>query len=221
MRKTTSTWLVLPVCLAIAVPGPAQEGPRVKEGVVAISGENPFIGLALEAGGKTLTDVSFWRVVHSPAGVGHACYVSSDLTGDGPSGDDIRAVFTDNPKLVDYLNKEIMSAFDKSYVDHPYPVRPAVFERAGDGLAEYREIIVSETAKLELVWRDFYPAVQIEIPVAPYVITTTLVPARSVDVVINGKRAAGRVFPRPEGTAQGSTGTLALAETWLKRADGR
>ncbi|HPW17864.1 MAG TPA: hypothetical protein PLP83_05730 [Candidatus Aminicenantes bacterium] len=218
MRKPVLIVSALAALLAAAVPGAAQVAPQVKEGAVAITGENPFISLALEEGGKTLTSVSFWRVVHSPAGVGHACYVLADLTGDGPSGDDIKAVFTDNPKLVEYLNKEIMSAFDRSYADDPYPVHAAVFTKAGDGLAEHRETVTAGGTKVELVWRDFLPAVLVEIPVKPYVIFTTLVPARTAEVAVNGKKAAGRVFPRPEGTAQGSTGTLALAETWLKRA---
>lgn len=193
-----------------------QDGPRIKGNTVAISGENPFISLSNEAGGKALTNVSFWRVVYSPAGVGHACFIRCDVTGNGPSDDDIRAVYTDNVKLVEYLNKEIMSAFDKSYADNPYAVRQASFRKTGDTLTEYREIVTSEALTLELVWRDFEKPLLVEIPVKPFLITTTLIPAKIAEVYVNGVKAAGRVFPRPEGTAQGSTGTLAFSETWVK-----
>jgi len=215
MRLQT-IFVTLAVFSLLNMSGFAQDGPKVMGKTVAISGENPFISLALEAGGKSLTNVSFWRVVYSPAGVGHACYIRSDRTGNGPSEDDLRAVYTDNPKLVDYLNREIMSAFDKGYLENPYPVHPATFQKQGDTLKEYREIITSGKQKIELVWRDFYPVILIEIPAKPYIITTTLIPARVAEVLIDGVKAAGRVFPRPEGTAQGSSGTLAFSETWVK-----
>lgn len=43
-----------------------------------------------------------------------------------------------------------------------------------------------------------------------------LIPAKVAEVYINGKKAVGTVFPRPEGAAQGSTGSLAFSETWVK-----
>lgn len=208
---------LLILVMMTVLSGAAQEGPTVKGGQVVISGENPFISLSLKAGGKSLTNVSFWRVVYSPAGVGHACYIRCDLTGNGPSKDDIRAVYTDNKKLVEYLNKEIMSAFDKAYMEDPYPVHSASFRKEGDMLNEYREVVTADSLKLELVWKDFHPPVMIEIPVSSYIINTTLGPARIAEVFVNGVKAAGRVFPRPEGTAQGSTGSLAFSETWVRK----
>lgn len=216
MRLEHSFIPILFFGLLIVSPSSSQDGLRIKGHTVAISGENPFIGLSHEAGGKVLTNVSFWRVIYSPVGVGHACYIRSDLTGNGPSDDDIRAVYTDNMKLMEYLNKEIMSVFDKSYADKPYPAHEATFRKKGDTLAEYREIVTSGTTKVELVWRDYCPPLLIEIPVKPFTITTTLIPAKVAEVHVNGVKAAGRVFPRPEGTAQGSTGTLAFSETWVK-----
>jgi hypothetical protein len=216
MRLQQSFITILVLGLLIMSPNFAQDGPRIKGHTVAISGENPFISLALEAGGKVLTNVSFWRVIYSPAGVGHACYIRSDVTGNGPSSDDIRAVYTDNVKLVEYLNKEIMSVFDKSYADKPYTVYEGTFQKKGDTLTEYREVVTSGKTKVELVWRDFYLPILIEIPVKPFTITTTLIPAKVAEVYVNSVKAVGCVFPRPEGTAQGSTGTLAFSETWVK-----
>lgn len=203
--------------LAPATFTAAQAGPQVKGRKVAIAGENPFISLSLEAGGKSLTSVSFWRVVYSPAGAGHACYLRSDVTGNGPTADDVRVVYTDNPALVEYLNREIMSAFDPGYRDNPYPVQDAVFGKKGSPPAEYREVVTAGSTKVELLWRDFHPPVLMEIPVKPFIIFTTLIPSKTSEVYINGIKAAGRVFPRPEGTAQGSSGSLAFCETWVQQ----
>lgn len=209
------------VCLLLSsagalCAGAAQEGPRVRSAAVAISGENPFINLSLAEGGTVTTSVSFWRVVHSPAGRGHACYVSSDVTGNGPTPDDLRVVYTDNRDLVEYLNREIMSAFDRSYAERPYRQAAATFQSEGDTRTEYREVVTSAEGAIRLVWRDFLPALLIDVPVKPFTIITTIVPARVAEVHVNGVKAAGRVFARPEGTAQGSSGSLAFSETWIK-----
>jgi hypothetical protein len=217
MRKTICWALVASVgMLTIGPWAGAQEGPRVRGTTIAITGENPFISLAREAGEKPLTSVSFWRVVHSPAGMGHACYVTSDLTGDGPSADDLRVVFTDNEELLEYLNREIMTVFDGKHLDNPYPVVKATFTRQGDTRGEYRELIAAEQHSVELVWKQFLPALQLEIPVGSLTIATTIIPAQTAEVHIDGVKAAGSAFPRPEGTAQGSSASLAWAETWFR-----
>ncbi len=194
----------------------AQEGPKVRGSKVVASGENHFIALSLEKNNKPLTDISFWRLFYTPVGRGHVCYVTSDLTGDGPSNDDLRALFTDNEALADYISTEIMATFDIGYVEQPFPKYKALFETKGDTLNEYREIIKSEQHTIELEWRDFYPAILLDVPIKPFSLTTMLIPAKAAAVSINGSKAVGKVFPRPEGTAQGSTGSLAFSETWVK-----
>ena len=202
--------------LILSAMSNAQDGPKVRGSKVYVSGENPFIALSMKAGDRPLTNVSFWRVIYTPAGRGHACFVTSDITGNGPSSDDIRAVFTDNENLVDYLTKEIMSAFDRSYIEKPFSKIRATFQTKGDTLKEYREIVKSDKHTIELVWRDFYPSLLIDIPVKPFSLTTMLIPAKVGEVYTNGTKAVGSVFPRPEGTSQGSSGSLAFSETWVK-----
>ena len=109
-----------------------------------------------------------------------------------------------------------LSTINKEYSVKPYPIQKAVFTKKGDTLNEYREIITSEKTKVELVWKDFHKTILVEIPVKPYTIITMLIPAKTAEVHINGIKSAGYVFPKPEGTAQGSTGALALSETWIK-----
>ena len=208
------------LALGLAVPAAAQTPSDVKDGTVAVIGENPGIRLVVKDGAAPATSVSFWRVVQSPAGAGHVCFVTSDIAGDGPTPDDVRVAYTDNGKLADYVALKLMTAFDKVYGENPFPVKIARFERAGDTLTAWKETIRAADATVELVWRDFHEPFVIEsragVPHNPYTILSTFVPARAADVVINGRRAAGNAAPRMRGTHQSSSAFLAFAETWLK-----
>jgi len=206
--------------LAMSVPSAAQAPSDVKDGKVVVIGENPGIRLSTQDGAPPSTSVSFWRVFQSPAGAGHVCFVTSDVKGDGPSADDIRLAFADNPKLAGYVASQLMTAFDKVYGEKPFPVRAARFERSGDTITAWTETIRADGYTIALTWRDFHEPFVIEsragVPHNPHTILSTFVPAKSATVVINGTRAAGAPTPRMRGTRQSSSAFLAFAETWLK-----
>ena len=65
-------------------PGPYEV--KAEGGKVYISGENPGIRLLDKEGGTALTAISFWRVIWSPEGPAHVCFVT---TGDGKSTGDL------------------------------------------------------------------------------------------------------------------------------------
>jgi hypothetical protein len=203
--------------LGVAGAASAQSSSDVKDGRVAVIGENPGIRLVMKEGAPPSTSVSFWRVYQSPAGMGHVCFVTSDVTGDGPTPDDVRLAFADNEQLAGYVATQLMTAFDKAYADEPFPVRRASFERSGDTATAWKESIKADGYAIDLVWRDFYDPFAIEshvgVPHNPYTILSTFIPAKSADVTINGARAAGTVTPRMRGNRQSSS---AFAETWLK-----
>ena len=213
---------VVVVLAALGVSGAAsaQAPSDVKNGRVAVIGENPGIRLVMKEGAPPSTSVSFWRVFQSPAGAGHVCFVTSDVKGDGPTPDDIRLAFADNDKLAEYVATQLMTAFDKAYGEQPFPVRRARFERSGDTATAWKESIKADDYAIDLVWRDFYEPFAIEsrvgVPHNPYTILSTFIPAKSADVIINGMRAAGTATPRLRGTRQSSSAFLAFAETWLK-----
>jgi hypothetical protein len=50
----------------------------------------------------------------------------------------------------------------------------------------------------------------------PYGIASLFIPARAADVIINGKKAAGRPFPTRRGRMENSTAFLAFSETWVR-----
>ena len=45
-----------------------------------LTGENPFIRLSEKDGDPNKTDASFWRIIFSPAGMGHVLNLKSELT---------------------------------------------------------------------------------------------------------------------------------------------
>src|SRR6516164_9656267 len=106
-----------------------QEG--VKVGKVYVTGENPGIRLLDKEGGQVLTAVSYWRIIWSPSGPGHVCYVT---TGDGKSAGDLRIAFTDNRKLYDFLTQEIMTVLDRAIPQRPFTVLQAKFDDPGQGI---------------------------------------------------------------------------------------
>ena len=216
MIRLAVTLLLIVAC----APAFAQAPSDVKDGKVAVIGENPGIRLVAKEGAAPSTSVSFWRVFQSPAGEGHVCFVTSDIAGDGPTPDDIRLAFTDNEKLADYVAMQLMTAFDKAYGEKPFPVRRARFERRGDTATAWTESLTADGYRIDLVWRDLLEPFAIEskagVPHNPYTILSTFVPAKTAEVVINGKRAAGQATPRMRGSRQSSSAFLAFAETWLK-----
>lgn len=56
---------------------------------------------------------AFWRIHYSPVGTGHVCFVTVGEQGQPGS---VRVALTDRAQLTDYLVKEVLATFDKSYV---------------------------------------------------------------------------------------------------------
>ena len=211
----TVVGLALPVFVT-AQGGGVQDG--VKVGKAYVSGENPIVRLLDKAGGTTLTRASFWRVIWSPAGPGHVCYVT---TGDGKSPSDLRFAIVDNQKLYEHLTNQILGTYNRTYQDRPYTVIPGgTFTRSGDALKEYKEVCRSDRYTVELIWRDFYEPFQLDTPSGgernPFGITSFFIPAKTAEVIINGKKASGNVYPQMRGPMQSSTAFLAFSESWIK-----
>jgi hypothetical protein len=178
---------------------------------VFLSGENPYIALREAPDGPALARASFWRIHWSPAGTGHVCFVT---VGEQGKPGALRVALHDNPKLVEYVTKEVLATFDKAYVDWPFTaVGGATFARSGDAVAEHRETCKAAGYAIDLVWRDMQPAGLVDIlpgsrPTNPFGITYLRIPAGSAAITINGKPAPGRSVP--------AGSFLAFGETWIK-----
>ena len=210
--------------LAVAQTIAVEQG--VKVGKVYVTGENPVIRLLDKEGGAALTVVSYWRLIWSPVGPGTIAYVT---TGDGKSPGDLRLAFVDNRKLYDFLTKEIMTVLDPASTTRPFTVIEAkfvdsgqgIFSPSGDSMTERKVTFKAPKYNVELVWRDFYEPFQLDTPANsggpnPFGITSLFIPAKAADVIINGKKAAGNVYPQKRGPMQSSSAFLAFSETWVK-----
>jgi len=64
------------------------------------------------------------------------------------------------------------------------------------------------------------PPFQLDTPTGsarnPFGITSLFIPAKAADLIINGKKIGGNVYPQLRGPAQSSTAFLAFSETWIK-----
>ena len=73
---------------------------------------------------------------------------------------------------------------------------------------------------IELAFRDFYEPFQLDTPVGgprnPFGVTSFFIPAKTAEVIVNGKKALGNVYPQMRGPVQSSTAFLAFSESWIK-----
>jgi hypothetical protein len=182
---------------------------------VRLTGENQYMRLHAEETGPMTTRASHWRILLSPTGPGHVLFLRSDVT------DDQIRIYADNIALARWLQQEILTSGEFS--DQSIPVIDAVFTRSGDTRAFWTEIIETLEEDISLTWFDFAEPFVISVPVGsvperPLGWSSVFVPARRVQLTLNGRVASGRPFPEPRGDRMSSTAGLALSETWLRPA---
>ncbi len=209
MTAMAAAWMLTTMAGSAQQPSPA--APPAPAPKILVAGENPAITLREKEGGPPLTSVNFWRVHWSPVGAGAVCYVT--VTGQG-SGD-LRIAVHDNPKVLDYVTKELMSSLMANFNTPPYtPVRGTIAQ-SGDMVSERKETCKSATHNVELIWRGFLEPTWVDIrPGANVMMTFTMVMASDAEVIINGKKAPGRVVRGGQGSFPPSF--LALNETWRR-----
>jgi hypothetical protein len=133
----------------------------------------------------------------------------------GQGSGDLRIAVHDNPKVLDYVTKELMSSLMANFNTPPYtPVRGTITQ-SGDTVTERRETCKADTQNVELIWRGFLEPTWVDIrPGANVLMTFTMVMAKDAEVIINGKKAPGRVVGGGPGAFPPSF--LALNETWRR-----
>ena len=182
---------------------------------VRLTGENSFIRLSAEQGGPLTTRVSHWRVLLSPGGPGHVLFLKSDVV------DDEVQVYSDNIALARWLQEEIESMLFPEFADQSIPVIEAVFSRSGDTNSFWTETVESEGDSISLTWYDFGEPYMLVAPSGTtpgraHGVYSCFVPARSVQITINGEVAQGKVFQEMRGDKVSSTACLAWSETWVR-----
>jgi hypothetical protein len=181
---------------------------------VLMTGENSFIRLSHDGGNTLATRFSHWRVLWCPAGSGHALFAQSELT-DGKA-----RIYSDNPAVARWLQRTIETFLFPAFADTALPIVGAAFARSGDARSAAVETIDSATDHIRMTWWD---------TVEPFVLTmapgtanrpigvfSTFFPARSAQIEVNGRFAAGQVWAEKRGDRESSSACLAWSETWVK-----
>ena len=200
--------------------------PTINPGKVDWSGENPGMYLKETADGPFVTLISFFRVVLSPKGWGHAAFILQDPYGDGKNPANTNLCITDNGPMADYLRDGFVAnfgAFKGVKALKSLQVVPGWdFVHAGDGSASHVEWFRSTIGQVTLTWKDLGDAYMVELPkdksaTGLHEMFSLFVDVRSVEVSINGKGVAGKPFPREfAGKQNSSTAFLAFSETWVR-----
>jgi hypothetical protein len=187
------------------------------------SGENPIILLKPSADEVESTAVGFFRVDYSPAGSGHAAFVISDLGGAGRSEDQVFACYTDRVEVAEWIRASTIGTLPE-FLNHDLsniPIKPGRFASLGDTKSSWTELVSTGEGEIRLTWSELQAPFNLCVPVGsvpsiPYEINTILYPAKQANVVIDGRVAAGNVYPDQIGSQLHSTAFLALSETWYK-----
>jgi hypothetical protein len=181
---------------------------------VMMTGENSFIRYSPD-GGKTQTDrVSHWRVLWCPAGAGHALFAKSTL-----SGGAVR-IWSDNPPVARWLQKEIESYLFPAFADAATPVVPAAFARSGGADTRAAELVTAKDAEILLSWENFLAPFVLNMPPGsagrPIGVFSTFFPAKAARISLNGRVAAGTPYAEKRGERDSTSACLAWSETWVK-----
>jgi len=181
---------------------------------VIMTGENSFIRYSSD-GGKTWTDrTSHWRVLWCPAGAGHALFMQSTLTGGAVK------VWSDNPPVARWLQKEIEALLFPPFADSSTPVTAAAFARSGGIDTKAAEIVTAKDAEVVLSWEDFIAPFVLTMPPGaagrPIGVFSTFFPARGGRISLSGKSAVGKPYMEKRGDRDSTSAVLAWSETWVR-----
>ena len=189
------------------------------------SGENPGMYLKETADGPFVTLISFFRVVTSPHGKGHAAFMLLDPHGDGKDPAKPNVCLTDNEPLADYVKKGFVSNFGafrgvKGLAN--VQMKPAWdFVASGDGRTSHTEWFRSAIGQVNLTWNELSAPFMVELmkeqsATGAHEMFSLFLESTAVKATINGKPVAGKSVPRDWMGRKSTTAFLAFSETWNK-----
>jgi hypothetical protein len=198
----------------------------INPGKVDWSGENPGMYLKESQDGPFVTLISFFRVVTSPHGKGHAAFMLMDPHGDGRNAAKPNVCLTDNEPLADYVRKGFVanfSAFRGAAGLDSVQYKPGWdFMPGGDGRKLHTEWFRSAIGQINLTWSSLSDAFVVEFDkehsaTGRHEMLSLFFDARTATATINGKAVGGKPFPRDfAGRKDSSTAFLAFSETWIR-----
>lgn len=190
------------------------------------AGENPGMYLKDTADGPYVSLVSFFRVVLSPHGRGHAAFILLDPDGDGADPARPNVCATDNEPLAEWLRDGFVRHFlafrNTTGLDRTRVIPGWDFVAGGDGRTEHVEWFRTSLGQVQLAWKDWGAKYEVELTdgravTGKHEMFSTFVDVNRAEGFVNGRPIRGRPFPREfAGRKDSSTAFLAFAETWLR-----
>lgn len=194
-------------------------------GTVEWSGENPGISLKEDPAGPFTTLASFFRVVLSPHGRGHALVLLQSPQQAAPEAARANLCLTDNEPLARWLVAEYVSHFGawrglpglQSMLYRPLDSVTA----GGDAISHYSEIVRAGDLTVALEWSGLgtpfcFALAPPQSATGQHTMPSLFVGCDDASVTVNGVRRPGSPIPREIAGQRISTAMLAFSETWIR-----
>jgi hypothetical protein len=190
-------------------------------GRVEWSGENPGISLKQDPAGPFTTLASFFRVVLSPHGRGHALVLLQSPQENGAPGN---ICLTDNEPLARWLVADYVSHFGAwrglpGLAGLHYRKLDSV-AAGGDAITSYSETVTAGDMTVALEWSGLGTPFCFALPpeksaTGRHHMPTLFVGCDKATVTVNGVASPGAPMPREIAGQHISTAMLAFSETWI------
>jgi len=194
-------------------------------GKVEWSGENPGISLKTNPDGPFTALASFFRVVLSPHGRGHALVLAQSPQEASPPADRANLCLTDNEPLARWLVSDFLSHFG-TFRGLPC-VAALSYRRAeevrasGDPLSDYTETVRAGDLTVALRWHGLgEPFCFVHPPensaTGQHHMPSVFVGCAGATITVNGHALPGQPVPRVVAGHAISTAMLAFSESWIR-----
>ncbi len=194
-------------------------------GNVEWSGENPGISLKDNPDGPWTNLASFFRVVLSPHGRGHALVLLQSPNDANPPAERANVCFHDNEALARYLVKDFVAYFGAyrglaSLTNLTYRKLDSV-SASGDPASTYSETVTSVGTTVKLTWSGLGQPFCFALPpdksaTGKHHMPTLFVGCKDATIAINGVALSGKPIPREMAGHTITTAMLAFSETWIR-----
>jgi hypothetical protein len=201
--------------------------PIVFAGTVEWSGENPGISLKESPDGPFVTLASFFRVVLSPHGRGHALVLLRSPHEANAPAERGNYCLTDNEALARYLVSDFVSNFGAfkglpSLGSLVYRRLDSV-EPSGDPASTYTETVRAGDLHVRLTWSGLGEPFCFALPpdksaTGRHHMPSLFVGCRDATITVNGRTLPGKPVPRDIAGRTITTAMLAFSETWIRAA---
>jgi hypothetical protein len=194
-------------------------------GVVDWSGENPGMYLKEKADGPFVTLVSFFRVVASPHGRGHALVLLEAPLLHRSLPEALNVCVTDNDALAHYLVDGFVTHFGAfkgaTALQHMDYVPLEGVAVSGDTRSSVVEWVKGGDVEAALSWEDLGEPFVVQLPkeqsaTGQHMLLSVFTDARRVTATVNGRTLKGHPVERTFAGRQSSTAFLAFSETWIR-----